>query len=458
MDVRPDVTVLFFTIALSIVAGLGFGLVPAFAATKADVAPTLKEGGSGLRAHRRFGLRNLLVVIQVAGSLALLLVCGFVVLGYNKGSQAELNFDPATLYLFSVDPIRDGYTPEHAAAFFDKLPDRLRSLAAVESVALSTSPPFSPDTGAGNFSSDPLDNPDPDKAALKTVQPALHVSVGTGYFSSLSVRMIAGREFTEADLRIDASVAAPAILSESAARDMLPHQDPIGRRVQQESKTYDVIGVVPDLKAGILSGGNKAMIYLPLNHENLAHPPAGGMTLMVRAGLGTDAVEGVRREIASMDPNITVFNTRTLARALDDNHASLRVGTVLYGGMGIFGLILASIGLAGVTAYSVAQRRKEIGIRMALGAGKAQVLRLVLREGSALVIIGSALGFLIAWMLARSLSAVLNVFAQVFQTTANDPRLIIGAPLLLAALAMLACYLPARKSTKIDPLIALRDE
>jgi ABC-type antimicrobial peptide transport system permease subunit len=253
-------------------------------------------------------------------------------------------------------------------------------------------------------------------------------------------------------------VAAPAILSESAARDMLPHQDPIGRRVQQESKTYDVIGVVPDLKAGILSGGNKAMIYLPLNHENLAHPPAGGMTLMVRAGLGTDAVEGVRREIASMDPNITVFNTRTLARALDDNNASLRVGTVLYGGMGIFGLILASIGLAGVTAYSVAQRRKEIGIRMALGAGKAQVLRLVLREGSALVIIGSALGFLIAWMLARSLSAVLNVFAQVFQTTANDPRLIIGAPLLLAALAMLACYLPARKSTKIDPLIALRDE
>jgi predicted permease len=276
MDVRPDVTVLFFTIALSIVAGLGFGLVPAFAATKADVAPTLKEGGSGLRAHRRFGLRNLLVVIQVAGSLALLLVCGFVVLGYNKGSQAELNFDPATLYLFSIDPIRDGYTPEQAASFFDKLPDRLRSLAAVESVALATAPPFSPDTGAGNFSSDPLDNPDPDKAALKTVQPALHVSVGTGYFSSLSVRMIAGREFREADLRIDASVAAPAILSESAARDMLPHQDPIGRRVQQESKTYDVIGVVPDLKAGILSGGNKAMIYLPLNHENLAHPPAEG--------------------------------------------------------------------------------------------------------------------------------------------------------------------------------------
>lgn len=458
MDIRPDMTVLFFTIALSIVAGLGFGLVPAFAATKADIAPTLKEGGSGLRAHRRFGLRNVLVVCQVAGSLALLLICGFVVLGYNKGSQAEVNFDPATMYLFSIDPVRDGYTPEQAAAFFDKLPERLRGVAAVESVALASAPPFSSDTGAGNFSSDPLDNPDPDKATFRTVQPALHVSVGTGYFSSLSVRMIAGREFTERDQRIDASVVAPAILSESAARDMLPHQDPIGRRVEQDSKFYDVVGIVPDLKAGILTGGNRAMVYVPLNHENLAHPPAGGMTLMVRSGLGTDAVEGVRREIASMDPNVTVFDARTLARALDDDNASLRIGTVLYGGMGIFGLILASIGLAGVTAYSVAQRRKEIGIRMALGAGKAQVLRLVLREGSALVIIGSALGFLLAWMLARSLSAILNVFAQVFQTAANDPRLLIGAPLLLAGLAMLACYLPARRSTKIDPLAALREE
>ena len=179
---------------------------------------------------------------------------------------------------------------------------------------------------------------------------------------------------------------------------------------------------------------------------------------MIRASAGSDAVEGVRRAVAAIDPNITVFDARSLARMLDDDNASLRIGTVFYGGMGIFGLILASIGLAGVTAYSVAQRRKEIGIRMALGARKGQVLRLVLREGSALVIIGSALGFGIAWMMARSLSAVLNAFAQVFQTAADDPRLIFGAPLLLAGLAMLACYLPARRSAKIDPLIALREE
>ncbi len=462
-DIRPDTTVLLFTIALSVVAGLGFGLVPAFAATKADVAPTLKEGGSGLRPHRRFGLRNLLVVFQVAGSLALLLVCGFVVLGYNKGSQADVSFDPATMYLFSIDPIRDGYTPEQAAAFFDKLPERMRNVGAVQSVALALAPPFSSDAGMSNFYAGPSEAPDLSMDAKKkdkarTMRAAVRLPVGAGYFTALSVRPVSGREFSEQDQRLPSSGVVPVILSQSAANDMFPHQDPIGRRVDQDAKSYDVIGVVPDLRAGIFAGAATSVLYLPLNHDNLAHPPAGGMTLMIRASAGSDAVEGVRRAVAAIDPNITVFDARSLARMLDDDNASLRIGTVFYGGMGIFGLILASIGLAGVTAYSVAQRRKEIGIRMALGARKGQVLRLVLREGSALVIIGSALGFGIAWMMARSLSAVLNAFAQVFQTAADDPRLIFGAPLLLAGLAMLACYLPARRSAKIDPLIALREE
>ncbi|HML18538.1 MAG TPA: ABC transporter permease [Bryobacteraceae bacterium] len=454
-DIRPDSTVLVFTVALSIIAGLGFGLAPAFAATKADVAPTLKEGGSGLRAHRRFGLRNILVVCQVAGSLALLLICGFLVLGYNRGSQADVPFDPSQLYLFSIDPIRDGYTPDQAAAFFDNLPDRLRGVGAVQNVALAAAPPFGGDAGMTSFTS----NTAPGSATQTlTMSSAIRLPVGPRYFASLSIRPIAGREFDDHDQRIDASAIIPIILSETAAGRMFPHQDALGRRLDQDSKSYAVVGIVPDLKGGVFSGITNSAVYLPLNHDNLAHPPAAGMTLMVRAGAGSDAVEGVRREIASIDPNITVFNIRTLARALDDDNAALRIGTVFYGGMGIFGLILASIGLAGVTAYSVAQRRKEIGIRMALGARKAQVLRLVLREGSALVAIGSVLGFLFAWMLARSLSAILNVFAQVFQTAANDPRLIAGAPLLLAALAMLACYLPARKSAHIDPLVALREE
>ena len=461
LDIRPDATVLMFTIALSIAAGLGFGLVPAFAATKAEVAPTLKEGGSGLRRHRRFGLRNFLVVFQVAGSLALLLVCGFIVLGYNQGSQANVPFDPSAMLLFSIDPIRDGYTPEQTAVFFDRLPERLQNVAGVQNVALATAAPFSSDAGMTNFNADPADTLGQDKGSnTRTFRLAMRLPVGAGYFAALSVRPLEGREFTEQDQRAasSSSAAGPVILSESTAREMFPHQDPIGRRMEQDSKSYNVIGVVRDIRPGIFSGGAVSMVYLPLSHDNMSHPPAGGMTIMIRAAPGSDAVEGIRRAIASLDPNVTVFNVRTLSQALDDDNAALRIGTVFYGGMGIFGLILASIGLAGVTAYSVAQRRKEIGIRMALGARKAQVLRLVLTEGSVLVVIGSALGFLVAWMLARSLSAILNVFAQVFQTGTNDPRLIIGAPLLLAGLAMLACYLPARKSTQIDPLIALREE
>lgn len=167
---------------------------------------------------------------------------------------------------------------------------------------------------------------------------------------------------------------------------------------------------------------------------------------------------GIRRQIASLDPNLVIFNVRTLAEEVEQTTAAIRVGTIIYGAIGTFGLILAAIGLAGVTAYSVARRRKEIGIRMALGALRGQVLRLVMREGGMLVIVGSVLGFLGAVGASRALGAVSSLFGPSFAAGTHDPRLIFGAPLLLAGLAMLACYVPARRSAKIDPLIALREE
>ena len=179
---------------------------------------------------------------------------------------------------------------------------------------------------------------------------------------------------------------------------------------------------------------------------------------MVRSDAGTDALGGIRREIASMDPNLAVFDVRTLGEYLERSRAFLRLALDTYGGIGAFGLVLAAIGLAGVTAYAVARRRKEIGIRMALGARKAQVLRLVLREGAALVAVGTVLGFLGAIAIAKMLSSLTSIFTESFNVATNDPRLLVGAPLLLAAIAMLACYLPARRSAKIDPLKALREE
>lgn len=180
--------------------------------------------------------------------------------------------------------------------------------------------------------------------------------------------------------------------------------------------------------------------------------------MVVRSDAGGDALTSIRKEISFLDPNLNVFDLQTLSSYLDRSRAALRFSIQTYGGIGLFGLVLAAIGLAGVTAYAVAQRRKEIAIRTALGASKAQVLRLVLREGTALVGVGTVVGFLGAVAIARVVSALAQIFVDALKLGTNDLRLLIGAPLLLAAVAMMACYVPARRSAQIDPLKALREE
>jgi ABC-type antimicrobial peptide transport system permease subunit len=255
------------------------------------------------------------------------------------------------------------------------------------------------------------------------------------------------------------------VLNETAAREFFGNNDPLGRRLLEMSRAYQVVGVVKDLSAPMSSNASGPEIaaklptvYLPLTRNDFTHSSAGGMIVIVRGARGPDTMQGVRQGIASIDPNLVMFNVRTLADQIDQTTALLRLDTIFYGAIGSFGLILAAIGLAGVTAYSVARRRKEIGIRMALGARKGQVLRLVMREGGTLVIAGSVLGFLGAVGVSSAIAAMSSVFGPLFAEEKRDPWLILGAPLLLAALAMLACYVPARRSTNIDPLVALREE
>ena len=217
--------------------------------------------------------------------------------------------------------------------------------------------------------------------------------------------------------------------------------------------------MVRDLKD--VEGFTQSTIYLPLTSRDFARPPAGGITILVRSDAGpseTDLLSSTRNEIALIDPNLNIFNMQTLSAYLDRSRSALRFSVQMYGGIGVFGLVLAAIGLAGVTAYSVAQRRKEIAIRTAVGASRAQVLGLVLREGAALVGVGTVLGFLGAIGLAKIVSSLANMFVDALRVGTNDPRLLVGAPLLLALVALLACYVPARRSTQIDPLKALREE
>jgi predicted permease len=453
IDVRPDWTVLAFTFALAVIAGLGFGLAPALAATKPDVGPALKEGSSvQLRGYRRFGLRNLLMVYQVAGSLMVLIITGFIVLGFSAITKSNATFDSSNLYLMAIDPVRDGYSPAQTAALFEKLRDRLRNASAVESAAFADGPPgdmFAQGTTAITV---PAEGSEPAKI-VKSVKKEI---IGANYFTTLHVKVMEGREFSARDEEGAPAAAEPAIISGIAAEAMFGSSDPIGRRIVWENQTFVIAGVAPELSGKVFGVKPPPTVFVPLSKRAYSRPPSGGMTLMVRAGAGQDAINEIRHEIAAIDPNLTVFNVRTMTEFLDRSNSLIRWTSFVYGGFGVFGLILASVGLAGVTAYSVAQRRKEIGIRMALGAQRGQMLRLVMKEGAALVTVGSALGFLGAWAVGRGLAALSPEMAETLH--AKQPLLMIGAPLLLGGLAMLACYFPARRSTDVDPLVALRQE
>jgi macrolide transport system ATP-binding/permease protein len=451
----PDWHAAIFVFAVAVVCGVGFSLLPALRATKTDVTPALKEGSAlQLPGYRRFGLRNLLMVAQVTGSLMLLLITGFLVIGISQTSTIHAKFDPKTMYLLSIDPVRDGYTAEKAQALFEKLPEQLKTAGGVHSVVLAAQAPFSvedDEDGAIQFTAEGAPGTSPVQI------PAMEETVGAGYFAALSEPLLAGREFVEMDQRSqpDGTKTLPVMLNDSAARGFFKNENAIGKRIRDYKQSYEVVGVVRDLKNGIVIG--LSIVYLPLTQRNFARPPADGMTVMVRSDAGPDALKGIRRQMAAIDPNLNILNVRTLEDFLALSRAAQRFAINTYGGIGVFGLVLAAIGLAGVTAYAVAQRRREIGIRMALGARKAQVLRLVLREGAALVGVGSVLGFLGAFALSKVLATLTSAFVDALKVGTNDPRLLIGAPLLLAALALLACYIPARTAARIDPLNALRE-
>ena len=442
-----------FPFVLAIICGVAFSLLPALRVTRADVIPAIKEGSAlQLPGHQRFGIRNLLMAAQLTGSLTLLLITGFLVLGFAQESTVLTRFDPRTMYLLSVDPIRDGYTVDQARHFFKELPGRLQSIAAVRAVALGSQPPFA----VGDEDASVQLTVDDVRDASRVQAPVIEETVGAGYFDALSEPLLNGREFTKQDenLETDGDRRLPAVLSQSAARVLFGHEGAIGRRLRDDARSYEVVGVVRDLNHGI--GVSRSRVYAPLTRRDFARPSAGGMTIIVRADAAQDALRGIRREIAMIDPKLTLFDEQTLSEYLDRSRSSERFAVATYGAMGVFSLILAAVGLAGVTGYAVAQRRKEIGIRIALGARKRQVLGLVLREGIALVGVGTFFGLLAALGLSRLLSSLTNVFVSSLEIGASNLELLIGAPLLLAVVALLACYVPARRAATIDPLTSLR--
>jgi ABC-type antimicrobial peptide transport system permease subunit len=293
----------------------------------------------------------------------------------------------------------------------------------------------------------------PDGAKQQVLVIVARRRIGTSYFGTLGIPLLRGREFSKRDLRENAaqSIASPVILNQTAARDLFGADDPIGRIVEEGKQPYSVIGIVPDTKPAFLQANAVPTIYVPLEVSR-------GATIILRAAPGSDAMTVVRNELATLHSGLTIFDARTLRESFDQLKGVIRMGSVFYFGIGVFGLVLASIGLAGVTAYGVSRRRREIGIRMALGARSRQVLQLVLKEGAALVAVGSVLGFAAAFAASRALAYTVETMARIFALGTSDLWLLVGAPLLLVLIAMVACYIPARRCTRIALLSALREE
>ena len=450
---RPDLTVLLLTLGVAVLAGIAFGLAPALHVTRTDIVTTLKEGSvTPLRGYRRFGLRNILVAYQVAGSLTLLLITGFIVLGFGKTARIDPGFDTSNLTIFQLDPIHDGRSQSQIAPLYKELPERLSRRPAVRAVTLAEAAPF------GEMMAVPNIHFSASGPAGEVLRNGIRQRIGIKYFATLGIAPVRGREFTDLDQQSSSS-ALPALLNQTAAHEFFGGDGPLDRTIRDDQHSYTVIGVVPDIKSGFMMAKPVPTVFVPLTAgSSHAGPAQQGATLIVRGGAGLDTIADVRNAIESLDPSLTVFNVGTIDERLDQFNSIVQLSATIYLGIGIFGLILASIGLAGVTAYAVARRRKEIGIRMALGARSSQVLRLVMKEGAALVVIGSAQGFLGASLISRTLSSFSSELAEVLGSSVRNPLLLIGAPLLLATIAMLACYLPARRLAGIDPLAALRDE
>jgi macrolide transport system ATP-binding/permease protein len=455
----PDLRVVLFTFLISGFAGAAFGLLPAFAITPADLAGALKANlGIRLRRYRRFGLRNFFVVYQIAAAIMLITIMGFWSNGLRNAVNLDPGFDPAPVQFFSVDPVRDGLSPDRSASLLTDLAQRLQGLPGVTSVTLADRPPLSqavpdslisvPSQGAGTGVS---------------VHSVAVQKIGPAYFATLGVSLLRGSEFSERDLRSHPAPTdvLPAIVNQTAAKDLFGSADPIGRRIRQDiggvRRVFQVTGVVRYDRPSPMASQPVPAVFLPLTQKDLQRGPQSGMIVLLR-GHTHLSDSAISLELASIDQNLAPFNSQSMAEFLASLNRVAQRGMGFVSGIGVFGLLLACIGLAGVTAQAAERRRKEIGIRIALGATPRQVLRLVMREGASMTLIGAALGFLGARAILRALAAASSQMAEIIDRSAGDRALTLGIPLLLVSLAMIACYLPARRSTALDPVIALREE
>ena len=450
LDFSIDGRVLGFTLALSLLTGIIFGLAPALQSSQPDLLPSLKdESYSPVQSRRRFTLRNLLVIAQVALSLALLICAGLFLRSLWRIQGAHPGFDADKVLTASLNINLLRYTRQQGREFYRQTVERVGSLPGVESVSLARVVPIS---GGGRMTGFVIEGQDEQEINRRRndgddgLQVVGANVVGAKYFQTMGVSVLRGRDFAATD---DENATRVVIVNETFTRQYFAGQDPLGKRMRlggSRNPWSEIIGVARDSKYRTLDEFSRPFVYQPLaqNHET-------GMTLLVRATGDPLSVAGVvGREVNSIEKNLPLTDLQPLVALIGSSLYPARMGAVLIGVFGLLALLLAAVGLYGVMSYAVSQRTREIGVRMALGAQTRDVLRLVLREAMTLVVIGMAIG----WGLAAALSRLIASF--LFGVGAMDAVTFAAIPILLAMVALLASYLPARRAMKVDPMVALR--
>ena len=442
--VKIDGTILAFTAALAVLTGVIFGAIPAYQATRPDLMETLKEGGRGADRGGHMRMRSALVTMEVALALVLLIGAGLMLRSFARLQQANYGFDPNGVLTTVISLPQARYsTPELRDGFRERLIEALGALPGVESAGAVTSLPLSFGASASFVIEGRDTTPNPH---------AYSAGATAGYFRALRIPLVSGRLFDERD-RMDSLPVA--ILDERAAQAYWPGEDPIGKRIYfafeggANPRWREVVGIVGAVKhTAALLEDTKGQAYFPLSQRSL---PMMVLTIRTRTEPGA-LTSAVRGEVLKLDPSQPVFDSLTMNERLATYLSQPRFNMALLGLFAALSLALAVVGIYGVVSYSVSQRTREMGIRMALGARPGDVVGLVLRYGLVLALAGLALGLGGSWALTRVLQR------QLFNVSTTDPLTFVSVSAILVTVALLAVFVPARRAARVDPMVALRHE
>jgi predicted permease len=446
LDFGLDWRVLAYALTAVLSTGVVVGLWPALRVARSHVNETLREGGRGGSAGvARHRVRSALVAAQMAGSLVLLIVAGLFVRSLQRAQRMYLGLEPDHILNVTLDPSEVGYDEARATNFYRQLEDRFRALAGVQSVSMAYSVPM------GNYSQTARVSVEGHPQQAGQQPPViLFNAVDSAYFQTMKIPLLRGRSFTDSDNEGSVHVA---IVNQTMAEQLWPNEDAVGKRfTSDETKgtLWQVIGVAQNGKYGVLAEDPQPYFYLPIAQNFMPM-----RVLQLRTSIPPEAlILPVQQQIKNLDPGLPIFLLRTMTDSLAGANGFMifRMGALLASCIGAMGFTMAVVGVYGVVAFAASQRTREIGIRMALGANRTQVLKLVLRQGVWVVLAGAALGLLVTIGISRQVANLL------LGVSATDPLTFITATALLLAAALYACFVPARRAMKVDPMVALRYE